>query len=137
MEVLREGKADKTMRVHVMQGKTEKFLKIVLDLTLVMQNTIFTIGLTREKVAKLSYQNPLNKILKILSKCFSQLEGPLVSKSRRESRILLCKLTTRASTHKQITKLSRENAKNLEILKIFQVFFATRGLTSQRVMRML
>ena len=42
MEVLGEGEADKTMKQHVMQGKTKKFLKTVLDLTLVMQNTRFS-----------------------------------------------------------------------------------------------
>ena len=42
MEVLGEGEADKTMRVHMMQGKTKKFLKIILDLTLVVQNPQFS-----------------------------------------------------------------------------------------------
>ena len=41
MEVLGEGEADKTMWVHVMRGKIEKFLKIVLDLTLFVQNMQF------------------------------------------------------------------------------------------------
>ena len=41
MEVLGEGEADKTIRVHVMRGKFEKFLKISLDLTLFVQNTQF------------------------------------------------------------------------------------------------
>ena len=39
MEVLGEGEADKTMKVHAMRGKTEKFLKTVLDLTQFVQNT--------------------------------------------------------------------------------------------------
>ena len=42
MEVLEEGKVDKTRRQHVMQGKTEKILKTVLDLTLFVQNTYFS-----------------------------------------------------------------------------------------------
>ena len=42
MEVLGEGEADKTMRVHMMRGKTKKFLKIVLDLILVVQNPQFS-----------------------------------------------------------------------------------------------
>ena len=47
MEVLEEGEVDKIMKMHVMQGKiemrgkTEKFLKTVLDLTLYVQNTHF------------------------------------------------------------------------------------------------
>jgi len=41
MVVLEEGEADKTMKQHVMQGKTEKILKTVLDLTLFVQNTRF------------------------------------------------------------------------------------------------
>ena len=39
MEVLGEGEADKTKCVHVMQGKAKKFLKIVMDLTIFVQNT--------------------------------------------------------------------------------------------------
>ena len=42
MEVLEEGEVDKTMKKHVMQGKTEKFLKIVLNITLFVQNTRFS-----------------------------------------------------------------------------------------------
>ena len=42
MVVLEEGEVDKTMKQHVMQGKTKKFLKTVLDLTLFMQNTRFS-----------------------------------------------------------------------------------------------
>ena len=68
---------------------------------------------------KMSRQNPLNKILIIFSKCFSSLESPLVNKSR----ILLYKLTNGASTREQVAKLSRENAKNLEILKNFLSIF--------------
>ena len=47
MEVLEEGEVDKIMKMHVMRGKiemrgkTEKFLKTVLDLTLYVQNTHF------------------------------------------------------------------------------------------------
>ena len=41
MVVLEEGEADKTMKQHVMQGKTEKFLKTILDLTLLVQNMRF------------------------------------------------------------------------------------------------
>ena len=42
MVVLEEGEADKTMKQHVMQGKTEKFLKTILDLTLFVQNMRFS-----------------------------------------------------------------------------------------------
>ena len=41
MEVLGEGEADKTRCVHLMRGKTEKFLKTVLNLSLFVQNTQF------------------------------------------------------------------------------------------------
>ena len=41
MVVLEEGGADKTMKQHMMRGKTKKFLKIVLDLTLFVQNMCF------------------------------------------------------------------------------------------------
>ena len=40
--VLEEGEVDETTKQHMMQGKTEFFLKIVLDLTLFMQNTRFS-----------------------------------------------------------------------------------------------
>ena len=89
MEVLGEGEVDKTMRVHMMRGKTKKFLKIVLDLILVVQNPQF-----------------------------SRLDW-LASKLRRESWILLYELVTRASTREQVTKLSHENAKNPKNLKFF------------------
>ena len=42
MVVLEEREVDKTMKQHVMWGKIEKFLKIVLDLTLFMQNMRFS-----------------------------------------------------------------------------------------------
>ena len=42
MMVLEEGEADKTMKQHMMRGKTEKFLKTVLDLTLFVQNMRFS-----------------------------------------------------------------------------------------------
>ena len=42
MVVLEEREVDKTMKQHVMRGKIEKFLKIVLDLTLFMQNMRFS-----------------------------------------------------------------------------------------------
>ena len=87
------------------------------------KHAIFATRLTHKQVMKMSRQNPLNKILIIFSKCFSSLESPLVNKSRRELRILLYKLTTGASTREQVAKLSRENAKNLEILKNFLSIF--------------
>ena len=83
MEVLEEGKADKTRRQHVMQGKTEKILKTVLDLTLFVQNTYF---LRLEWVASKSQKTRDTN----LSKCFSWLGSPLASKSRRKLRI--CKV---------------------------------------------
>ena len=42
MEVLGEGEANKTKCVHVKLGKTEKFLKTIMDLTLFMQNMQFS-----------------------------------------------------------------------------------------------
>ena len=42
MEVLGEGEAEKTKYVNVMRGKTKRFLKIVLDSTLFVQNTRFS-----------------------------------------------------------------------------------------------
>ena len=42
MEVLEEGEVDKIMKMHVMWGKIEKFLKTVLDLTQFVQNTQFS-----------------------------------------------------------------------------------------------
>ena len=83
------------------------------------KHTIFATQLTREQVVKMSHQNPLNKILKILSKSFSRLEGLPAS----ESQNLLCKLETRASTCNQVAKMSCENDQNPEILKnILSVF---------------
>ena len=59
------------------------------------------------------------KILKNLSKCFSQPEGPPTSKSRKELRKFLYNLVIGASTREQVAKLSRENSKNPEFWKIF------------------
>ena len=75
--------------------------------------------MSREQVAKSSRQNPVTQILKNLSKCFSRLGSLLVSKLRRELRIILSKLATRASTYEPIAKLSHKNTKNLVILKFF------------------
>ena len=75
------------------------------------KHMIFAIQLTHEQVAKTSLQNPVTKILKILSKSFSRLVDPLVRKSQN----LLCKLVTGASTHDQVTKMTHENGKNPEI----------------------
>ena len=72
-----------------------------------------------------SCQKPMWQILKNLSKYFSQLEGPLTSKSRRESWSILSKLrdfTTRASTREPIAKLNRENAKNPDFWKFSKSF---------------
>ena len=67
----------------------------------------------------MSCENPLNKIFKIFSNFFSRLEGPPVGKLRN----LLCKLSTGASIHDQVTKMSCENDKNSEISKNFQSVF--------------
>ena len=75
MEVLGEGEVDKTMRVHVMRGKTEIFFKTYLGFNLICaKHTIFTTRLTHEQVAKMSGQNPLNKILKIFLSVFHDWE---------------------------------------------------------------
>ena len=63
------------------------------------------------------------KFLKNLSKCFSQLEGPPVSKSRREPWRFLYNLATGASTRKQVAELSRENCKKPKILENFLSLF--------------
>ena len=39
---LEEGGTDKTMNSHNMRGKNEKFLKIALKITLIVQNTRFS-----------------------------------------------------------------------------------------------
>ena len=75
--------------------------------------------MSREQVAMSSRQNPVTQILKKLSKCFLRLGSPLASKSQRESRTILSKLATKASTRKPKEKLSHENAKNSKILKFF------------------
>ena len=79
--------------------------------------------LTCEQVAKTSRQNPLNKILKILSKSFLRLGDPPVS----ELQNLPCKLMIGASTRNQIAKMSHENDQNLEILKNFLSVFRSWG----------
>ena len=57
--ILKEGKVDKKMNSHEMQGKNEKFLKPILKKTLTVQkHTIFVIEPTCEQVAKSSHQTP-------------------------------------------------------------------------------
>ena len=100
--------------------ETKIFLKIVLDLTLFVQNMQFSrLDWLARKSPKWVAKIPWTKFWKFCLKCFSGLEGPLASKSQRKSRILLCKLVTWASTREQVAKLSREIPKNPEILKIF------------------
>ena len=91
--------------------------------------------MSHKQVAKSSHQKPMWQILKNLSKCFFQLEGPLTSKSRRESQSILSKLATGASTREPVAKMSHENAKNLEILNFFEVFFAIEGSARQGVVK--
>ena len=76
------------------------------------KHTFFATGISRKQVARSNCQKPVWQILKNLSECFSQLKGPLESKSRRESRNILSKLATGTSTHEPVAKVSRENAKN-------------------------
>ena len=125
MEVLEEEEANKTMKKHVMWGKTKKFF---LNKTLFVQNTRF---LWLEWVANKSLsqvaKNTWQKFWKNLTKCFSRLGSSFTRKSRRELRIILSKLVTGASTREPVAKLNCKNAKNLEILKIFQVFFTIGG----------
>ena len=64
------------------------------------KHTFFVTGMSRKQVTKSSCQKPVWQILKNLSKYFSQLEGPLVSKSRNS----LSKLATRASTRESVAK---------------------------------
>ena len=53
------------------------------------KHMFFETGMSREQVTKLGHQKPV--CLKNLSKCFSRLEGPLASKSQKESRSILSK----------------------------------------------
>ena len=86
MAVLREGEAEKTKRKACDEREIEKFLKNCLSFDpICAKHTIFTTGLTCKQVVKMSRQNLFNKVLKIWSKCFLRLEGPLVSKLRGES----------------------------------------------------
>jgi len=99
------------------------------------KHAFFMTGISHKQVAKSSCQKPMWQILKNLSKCFFQLEGLLASKSRRESRSILSKLATGASTREPVAKMSHENAKNLEILNFFEVFFAIGGSARQGVVK--
>ena len=101
-------------------------MKIFLDLTLFVQNTWFSGLVWLMSESPNESPKSLNKILKNLSKCFSWLEGPLASKSWRESWILLCKLTIRASIREQVTKLSHENAKTRKFWN-FSEYFSQLG----------
>ena len=92
------------------------------------KHMIFVTQLTREQVAKTSCQNPLNKILKILSKSFLQVGDPPVS----ESQNLLCKLATGASTRDQVMKINCKNVQNPKILKNFPSAFRNWGTHSPR-----
>ena len=67
---------DKTMNSQNVHGKTEKFLKTILKAQ--------TPDFCDWYESRISHQNPCDKILKKLYKCFSSLEGPPVRKSRRE-----------------------------------------------------
>ena len=116
MVILAEGGMNKTMNNHEMWGKNEKFLKTALKVTL---HTFFATGMSCEQVAKSSHQKPVWQNLKNLSKCFSWLEGPLASKSRREPQKFLYNLTIGASTHEQVAKPSRENFENPKFWKFF------------------
>ena len=59
MVILKEGKVDKKMNSHKMQGKNENFLKLGLKKTLIVQkHTIFAIEPSCEQVAKSSRQTP-------------------------------------------------------------------------------
>ena len=77
------------------------------------KHAFFATGMSREQVARSSRQNPMWQIVQNLSKCFSRLKGPLTS----ESRSILSKLVTEASTREPIAKVRRENAKTPKNLK--------------------
>ena len=64
-----------------------------------------------------------DKIFEKFSKCFLWLEGTPMRQSRRGPQKLLYNITTRASTHKQVAKPSRENLKHLKFWKIFLSLF--------------
>ena len=128
--------ANKTMNSQSERGKTEKFLKPILKKTIIVQNTRFLwLKWIANKSPNQVAKKPLRQNLKNLSKCFSRLGSPLVSKSRRKLQIILSKLVTGASTRKPIAKLGHGNVKNPEIFKFFYVFFVTRGLTCQKSTR--
>ena len=72
MAFLREGEAEKSKKKACDVRETEKFLKNCWSFNpICAKHAIFATQLTREWVAKLSHQNPLNKILKNFSKSFS------------------------------------------------------------------
>ena len=57
MVILKEGKADKKMNSHEMQGKKEKILKSILKKTFIMQtHAIFATELSCMQVARTSHQ---------------------------------------------------------------------------------
>ena len=61
-KISEEGEADKTMKQHVTRGKTENFLKTVLDLTLFVQNKRFSwldwvVSKSPSQIAKILYEN--------------------------------------------------------------------------------
>ena len=77
--ILKEGKIDKKMNSHKMQGKNEKFLKPVLKKDhCCAKHGIFATEMSHKQVTR----NPKRQNLKNLSKYFSQLEGPPTRKLR-------------------------------------------------------
>ena len=78
MEVFKEGEADKTMRQHVMRGKTEMFLKTIMKMTLNAQNTRFTrLELVTNKSPVQVTKNSCDKILKICLSVFREWKDHL------------------------------------------------------------
>ena len=124
MEVLGEGEVDKTKCVHVMRGKNWKFFENDLIFNLICaKQVIFATGMNCEQVAKIPWQN----FWKICLKWLSQLRSPPASKSR----IILCKLATGASTHKQVAKLSHEKCqKPRKFWKFSKYIFRDKGIDS-------
>ena len=87
-----------------MRGKTKKFFKIVWDLTLFVQNTRFSqLKWLASKSPKWVAKNPWTKFWKFCLKYFSWLGHPPASESRK----LLRKLMTRASTCDKVWKMTK------------------------------
>ena len=121
MVILKEGKIDKKMNSHKMQGKNEKFLKPVLKKDpCCAKHGIFVTKMSREQVTR----NPTRQNLKNLSKYFSQLEGP----PTRKLRSILSTPRDWSFYPWTSCKLSCKKSKNPDFWKIFLSLFCNWDL---------